>query len=65
VRDDGNGIAPEDLDRIFLPFHTKKEKGLGIGLSLVQKIATAHGGRVTVESAKGAGSSFRLFLPNT
>jgi two-component system sensor histidine kinase HydH len=65
VRDDGDGIAQEDLERVFLPFHTTKEKGLGIGLSLVQKIATAHRGRVTVESVKGLGSTFRLFLPNT
>ncbi len=64
VRDDGEGIAPEDLERVFLPFYTKKERGMGIGLSLVQKIAQAHKGRVTVESTRGKGSTFHLFLPN-
>ncbi|MGE5239255.1 MAG: sensor histidine kinase [Chloroflexota bacterium] len=64
VRDDGEGIAPEDLEKVFLPFYTRKERGMGIGLSLVQKIAQAHKGRVTVESTRGKGSTFHLFLPN-
>lgn len=63
VKDDGRGIAKEDLDRVFMPFYTKKAGGLGIGLSLVQKVAIAHKGKVLVESVQGKGSTFRLFLP--
>lgn len=63
VRDNGRGIEEDDIAKIFMPFYTKKEKGLGIGLSLVQKVAMAHKGRVSVESVKGKGSIFRFFLP--
>ena len=47
-----------------MPFYTTKERGAGIGLALVQKIAMGHGGNVSVESREGEGSTFRLFLPN-
>jgi two-component system sensor histidine kinase HydH len=63
VRDNGNGIAEEDLKKIFMPFYTTKDKGSGIGLALVQKIATEHGGNISVESKEGEGSTFRIFLP--
>jgi len=63
VRDNGGGIEVDDIDKIFMPFYTKKAEGLGIGLSIVQKVAMAHGGTVDVESKKGHGSTFRLFLP--
>ncbi|MBZ0157566.1 MAG: hypothetical protein K8I29_15310 [Alphaproteobacteria bacterium] len=63
VRDNGRGIPEEEKKKIFLPFYTTKEKGTGIGLALVQKIALAHGGSVEVESAGEKGSVFRLLLP--
>lgn len=63
VRDNGKGIADRDVDRIFMPFYTTKEKGSGIGLALVQKIVMGHGGNITVESKEGEGSTFRVFLP--
>lgn len=63
VRDTGRGIPDEEREKIFLPFYTTKEKGTGIGLALVQKIALAHGGGVEVESTAGEGSVFRLLLP--
>lgn len=63
VRDNGRGIAEKDLSKVFMPFYTTREGGSGIGLALVQKIALAHGGRVSVESEEGRGSAFRLFLP--
>lgn len=63
VTDKGKGIPPDELNKIFKPFYTTKEKGTGIGLSLVQKIVMAHGGSVSAESVEGNGSTFRIFLP--
>lgn len=63
VRDNGAGISWNDVDKIFMPFYTTKEKGSGIGLALVQKIVTEHGGNISVESREGEGSTFRMFLP--
>ncbi|MEW6740478.1 MAG: two-component system sensor histidine kinase NtrB [Nitrospirota bacterium] len=63
VRDNGAGIPVNDVDRIFMPFYTTKDKGSGIGLALVQKIVTEHGGNISVESREGEGSTFRVFLP--
>src|ERR1700690_996900 len=64
VSDNGKGIAPEDIKKVFLPFYSTKPDGLGIGLSLVQKIVIAHGGSVDVSSVEGQGSTFRIFLPD-
>jgi signal transduction histidine kinase len=63
VSDNGKGVSPEEAKKIFLPFYSTKQDGLGIGLALVQKIAMAHGGVVEVTSTEGKGGLFRLFLP--
>ena len=67
VEDDGIGIAPEDLDKIWQRFWqadpARSGGGAGLGLSMVRWIAGAHGGRVTVESEPGKGSIFTFFLP--
>ncbi|MBF0329804.1 MAG: hypothetical protein HQL10_11650 [Nitrospirae bacterium] len=63
VSDNGKGIPETELSKIFMPFYTTKEKGLGIGLALVHKIITAHGGTIQVESSEGKGSVFKCFLP--
>jgi len=65
VTDNGQGISPEDLPRIFEPFYTTKEegKGNGLGLSMVQSIVKQNHGRITVDSKPGEGSSFRIYLP--
>jgi two-component system, NtrC family, sensor histidine kinase AtoS len=63
ISDTGAGIPQENLKRIFLPFFTTREKGVGMGLALAHKIVTAHGGRIEVESREGAGTAFSVFLP--
>jgi len=63
VSDDGKGISSDHLKKVFQPFYSTKPDGLGIGLSLVQKIVMAHGGSVDVSSIEGQGSTFRIFLP--
>ncbi len=63
-RDTGVGIDEEDIEKIFYPFFTTKEKGTGLGLAIAQKIAEGHGGKITVESrGKGTGAAFRVILP--
>ena len=63
VRDEGRGIEKADLDRIWDPFFTTRTDGTGLGLALVRKTVTAHGGRVVVESEPGRGTRFEVFLP--
>ena len=62
VRDEGEGIAPEELPRIFEKFYTKKLEnnlnGSGLGLVIAKQIVERHGGTITVESKKGVGTSF-------
>ena len=62
-RDSGVGIPADELERIFRPFVTTKTKGTGLGLPIVQKIVSQHGGHVEVESQVGAGTCFTVLLP--
>lgn len=63
VIDRGSGIDPKDLESIFNPFFTTKSAGVGLGLAIVSKIVDEHRGRITVESEKGTGTVFRVYLP--
>jgi two-component system, OmpR family, sensor kinase len=67
VRDEGSGIAPGEVERIFGRFSrgggAGAVDGSGLGLSIVETIATAHGGRVELDSAPGAGATFTIVLP--
>ncbi len=64
-RDEGEGIAAEHRDRVFLPFFTTKDygKGTGLGLSIVARIIHEHGGHVEMTSEPGRGTTFTLTLP--
>jgi two-component system sensor histidine kinase PilS (NtrC family) len=63
VRDDGVGIAPEEMDGIFQPFRGGFRGGTGLGLSIVHRIASDYGGEVRVASEKGKGTSVEVALP--
>lgn len=65
VKDNGQGIAPDVIDRIFDPYFTTKEigKGTGMGLSVVHGIVKSHDGVITVESELGKGASVSIFFP--
>ncbi len=63
IADSGNGISPQDKDKIFEPFYTTKEGGTGLGLSIVHKIIENHHGAIRVESEVSKGSLFTVFLP--
>jgi len=63
ISDTGIGLDPKDLDRIFEPDFTTKEKGLGLGLALAHEIIAGHGGEIRVNSEPGQGTTFEVVLP--
>jgi two-component system NtrC family sensor kinase len=65
VADTGTGIPSENMSKIFEPFFTTKEvgKGTGLGLSVCYGIISEHGGRLSVRSNPGRGTTFSIFLP--
>ena len=63
VADTGLGIKPEHLQRIFDLYFTTKERGSGIGLSMVYRTVQMHDGEIEVQSTPGKGTTFTIFLP--
>ena len=63
VSDDGPGVPPDVVDRIFSPFFTTKPQGSGLGLAIVRKIVDAHDGRIDVRARQQGGTRFRVTLP--
>jgi two-component system, LuxR family, sensor kinase FixL len=63
VQDNGPGVGPEIVDRIFEPLTSSKEEGLGLGLSICASIVEAHGGRLWLERSNFDGTEFRLSVP--
>ncbi len=63
VQDNGSGIRPEHLEKIFNPFFTTKKSGTGLGLATVLSIVKRHGGQMGVDSEVGRGTAFTVFLP--
>ena len=63
IRDTGEGIAPENLDKIFNLYFSTKPGGTGLGLPMVKRIVDEHRGTLTVSSTVGQGTTFTLKLP--
>ncbi len=63
IRDNGPGIEPEALPKIFNPFYTSKRNGTGLGLAISKKVVDAHGGSLEVSSTPGVGAEFLLTFP--
>jgi signal transduction histidine kinase len=64
ISDTGTGLTPEECDRLFTPYYTTKQHGTGLGLAIVQSVVSDHGGRISVESETGVGTSFHIELPS-
>lgn len=63
VSDTGSGLTPEECERLFTPYYTTKQHGTGLGLAIVQSVVSDHGGKISVESVKEKGATFRIELP--
>jgi signal transduction histidine kinase len=63
VADDGRGIPEALREKVFLPFVTGREGGIGLGLTFVKRVVHEHGGRVSLETGEGSGTCFRVELP--
>jgi len=63
VSDTGSGLTLEECGRLFTPYYTTKQHGTGLGLAIVQSVVSDHGGKISVESAKNKGTTFRIELP--
>ncbi len=63
VADTGQGLTPEECERLFTPYYTTKQHGTGLGLAIVQSVISDHKGRIAVESSPGAGTAFVIELP--
>src|SRR5499427_8993433 len=64
VSDTGSGLTLEECARIFTPYYTSKQHGTGLGLAIVQSVVSDHGGRISVQSEPGKGTTFVIELPN-
>jgi two-component system, NtrC family, nitrogen regulation sensor histidine kinase NtrY len=63
VSDTGAGLTPEECERLFTPYYTSKAHGTGLGLAIVQSVISDHGGRISVQSEAGRGTTFVIELP--
>ena len=61
--DQGLGIAPDEIPKIFQPYFTTKEAGIGLGLAITERIIREHGGEIAVESEIGTGTTFTVIIP--
>jgi len=63
VTDTGEGLTPEECERLFTPYYTTKEHGTGLGLAIVQSVVSDHAATIAVESQPGGGTAFVLLFP--
>jgi signal transduction histidine kinase len=64
IIDNGPGMAPEVLARIFEPLFTTKTSGIGLGMPIVQQLVEMHHGTIAIDSTVGKGTTIRVWLPN-
>ena len=64
VSDEGKGINPEQLEKIYLPFYSSKRQGTGLGLSIVQRLVDSLEGKIDCRSVPGQGTTFVVYLKN-
>jgi signal transduction histidine kinase len=62
IADTGEGLTPEECERLFTPYYTTKQHGTGLGLAIVQSVVADHGGTIAVESRTGGGATFIITL---
>jgi len=62
VSDTGEGLTPEECERLFTPYYTTKRHGTGLGLAIVQSVVSDHKGTISVQSRRGKGTTFRIEL---
>jgi two-component system sensor kinase FixL len=63
VRDNGPGVSPQAIEKIFTPFFTTKPKGTGLGLATTKRLVEAHGGTIVIDSPRGGGAQVSIALP--
>ena len=63
VSDTGKGMTPEEMEKVFEPFYTTKDKGTGLGLAIVFNIIKKHKGEILVDSQKDKGTTFYMLFP--
>ena len=64
ISDTGKGLTQEESERLFTPYYTTKQHGTGLGLAIAQSVVSDHGGRISVESESGVGTSFHIDFPS-
>ena len=63
IADTGTGLTAEECKRLFTPYYTSRAHGTGLGLAIVQSVISDHGGRISVHSQRGHGTTFTIELP--
>ncbi len=63
ISDTGAGLTAEECERLFTPYYTSKAHGTGLGLAIVQSVVSDHGGKISVRSQPGSGTTFVIELP--
>jgi len=63
IKDTGRGIPEEEIEKVFVPYFTTKESGTGLGLPIVERIVSDHGGAIRFDSREGMGTVFYIDLP--
>jgi signal transduction histidine kinase len=63
ISDTGDGLTPEECERLFTPYYTTKQHGTGLGLAIAQSVISDHQGRISVNSKKDEGTTFHVELP--